>query len=257
MAGGAAWTQQGCHQSVAAGIRYRSTRGARTDPVAAAVVAQRRYTASGSAPPLAGASARQVVAAGLLTNLVSALFVAFLGITQRFTVPDTGIQIQDRAAFVAKCGSRGKIHERCCQGLIASWAGHRRTVEGDTLLQIPRPTASRASSGQLQRANGTSVWVGSSQARALTSVTTAAPNTRGRPLRGRSRRPDRPCWQNRVRHLRTVSTTIRSSRAMPASPPESTKTSLRQRLQARAPDLRKPVSRVSADVGVLFARSAA
>ena len=35
-------------------------------PVAAPVVAQRRYTASGSAPPLAGASARQVVAAGLL-----------------------------------------------------------------------------------------------------------------------------------------------------------------------------------------------
>jgi hypothetical protein len=47
-------------------------------PAAAAVVAQRRYTASGSAPPLAGASARQVVAAGLLTNLVSALFVAVL-----------------------------------------------------------------------------------------------------------------------------------------------------------------------------------
>jgi hypothetical protein len=48
-------------------------------PVAAAVVAERRYTASGSPPPLAGARARQVVAAGLLTNLVGALFVTALG----------------------------------------------------------------------------------------------------------------------------------------------------------------------------------
>lgn len=48
-------------------------------PVAAAVVAERRYSASGSPPPLACARARQVVAAGLLTNLVGALFVTALG----------------------------------------------------------------------------------------------------------------------------------------------------------------------------------
>jgi hypothetical protein len=48
-------------------------------PVAAAVVAERRYTASASPPPVAGARARQVFAAGLLTNLVGALFVTVLG----------------------------------------------------------------------------------------------------------------------------------------------------------------------------------
>jgi hypothetical protein len=48
-------------------------------PVAAAVVAERRYAASGSPPRPAGARARQIVAAGLLTNLVGALFVTVLG----------------------------------------------------------------------------------------------------------------------------------------------------------------------------------
>jgi hypothetical protein len=48
-------------------------------PVAAAVAADRRYAASGSPPRPAGGRARQVVAAGLLTNLVGALFVTVLG----------------------------------------------------------------------------------------------------------------------------------------------------------------------------------
>jgi hypothetical protein len=48
-------------------------------PVTAGLVAQRRYTASGSAAPPASAVARQVLAAGLLTNLVGALLVATLG----------------------------------------------------------------------------------------------------------------------------------------------------------------------------------
>jgi hypothetical protein len=47
-------------------------------PVAAGFVAQWRHTASGSAAPPASV-ARQVVAAGLLTNLVGALLVAALG----------------------------------------------------------------------------------------------------------------------------------------------------------------------------------
>ena len=50
-----------------------------TAPVAAAVAADRRYTASSASPPLAGARVRQVVVAGLLTNLVGALFVTVLG----------------------------------------------------------------------------------------------------------------------------------------------------------------------------------
>ena len=48
-------------------------------PVTAAIVADRRYTASGSTPPPAGDRARQVMAAGLLTSLVGALLVAVLG----------------------------------------------------------------------------------------------------------------------------------------------------------------------------------
>jgi hypothetical protein len=31
-------------------------------------------------------------------------------------------------------GSRGKIHERCCQGLIASWASQRPIVDADAVL---------------------------------------------------------------------------------------------------------------------------
>ena len=48
-------------------------------PVTAAVVADRRYTAPGSALPPAGARFRQMMAAGLLTSLVGALCVTVLG----------------------------------------------------------------------------------------------------------------------------------------------------------------------------------
>ena len=52
-------------------------------PVAAALIAVRRYTASSDSPPTGGAKARQIVAAGLLTNLIGALFfsVAATGTT--------------------------------------------------------------------------------------------------------------------------------------------------------------------------------
>jgi hypothetical protein len=48
-------------------------------PAAAGVIADRRYAASGSSVPPAGARARQVVAAGVLTNLVGALFATVSG----------------------------------------------------------------------------------------------------------------------------------------------------------------------------------
>jgi hypothetical protein len=120
------------------------------------------------------------------------------------------------AALTAKYGSRGKIHDRCCQGLIASAASQRRTVDADTRSQIPRPMTSRASSGQLHRASAAPARAGSSQARALTSATTAAGKTRGLPLRGRSARPGRPSRQNRLRHLRTVSSVTANLRAVTA-----------------------------------------
>jgi hypothetical protein len=48
-------------------------------PGAAAVVADRCYTGSSSSPPPAGGRIRQMMAAGLLTSLVGALFVRVLG----------------------------------------------------------------------------------------------------------------------------------------------------------------------------------
>jgi len=48
-------------------------------PVAAAVIADRRCTASCGAPPPVGARVRQMMAAGLLTSLVGALVVTVLG----------------------------------------------------------------------------------------------------------------------------------------------------------------------------------
>ena len=54
----------------------------------------------------------------------------------------------------AKYGSRGKIHDRCCHGLIASLASQRRTVDAETEARLPAAAACRASSGQVQRASG-------------------------------------------------------------------------------------------------------
>jgi len=48
-------------------------------PATAAVIADRRCTASGDTPPPVGVRVRQMMAAGLLTSLVGALFVAVLG----------------------------------------------------------------------------------------------------------------------------------------------------------------------------------
>ncbi len=48
-------------------------------PVTAAVIADQRYTPSGSSPPPAGARVRQMMAAGLLTSLTGALLVTVLG----------------------------------------------------------------------------------------------------------------------------------------------------------------------------------
>jgi hypothetical protein len=121
-----------------------------------------------------------------------------------------------RAALTAKSGSRGKIQDRCCHGLSASSANQRRIVEADTCSVMPRCTASRANSGQDHRDSGVPVSAGSAHARALTSATTTGANRRGRPLRGRSVRPSTPCWQNRRRHLRTVSRPTPNLRAIAA-----------------------------------------
>ena len=54
----------------------------------------------------------------------------------------------------AKSGSRGKIQDRCCQGLIASAASQRRTVAAEIVSAIPRVIASVANSVLDHRDNG-------------------------------------------------------------------------------------------------------
>ena len=95
-----------------------------------------------------------------------------------------------REALRAKCGSRGKIHDRCCQGLMASSASQRRTVDAEGAGAIPLAAAWRGSSGQVQRATGVPLAAGISHARALTSATARAGNARGLP--DAAHRPPRP-----------------------------------------------------------------
>src|SRR5713101_4235740 len=86
-----------------------------------------------------------------------------------------------RPALAAKAGSRGKIQERTRHGLIASADSHRQMVVPETDATMPCCTAARARSGQCQRASGTPVVAGSSQARALTATTTSGGKRRGPP----------------------------------------------------------------------------
>jgi hypothetical protein len=69
-------------------------------------------------------------------------------------------------------GSRGKIHERYCHGLIASSESQRQTVTPEICSQIPRETTSAASSVEDQRASGTWLSAGRSHARRITSART-------------------------------------------------------------------------------------
>jgi hypothetical protein len=90
--------------------------------------------------------------------------------------------------------------------LIASARSQRRTVDDEMPSTRPSLTAWAASSPELHLDNGTSRRFGGSQASALTPATTAEPNVRGRPDRGRSFSPASPSWQNRLRHLAATST---------------------------------------------------
>jgi hypothetical protein len=77
---------------------------------------------------------------------------------------------------------------------MASSSTQRRTVAVDTAASRPLVMTSVRSSARLQRPIGMPQVAGSSHAIALTSATTAAANTRGRPGRGRSRKPAYPCF---------------------------------------------------------------
>src|SRR3954447_9983929 len=76
-----------------------------------------------------------------------------------------------RAALTAKSGSRIEIHDRCCHGLRASAASHRRTEDAEALTWQRMPS-SRTISGQLHRDSGTPCSAGSAHANATTSART-------------------------------------------------------------------------------------
>jgi len=73
--------------------------------------------------------------------------------------------------LAAKFGSVMKIQDWYCQGLIASSASQRRTVEVDTDAAIPSATTCVARSGQLHLDKGTPLASGGWQASALTAAT--------------------------------------------------------------------------------------
>ena len=73
-----------------------------------------------------------------------------------------------RLAFVAKCGSRGKIQQRCCQGRMASWFSQRHTVLSLMVATKPDRRTSPATSAVLHRERGRACFLGDSQTKALT-----------------------------------------------------------------------------------------
>jgi len=75
-----------------------------------------------------------------------------------------------------KWGSFGKIHERCCQGLIASRESQRPIVEADA-SETPRSTTNRCSSDLLKHDSGTPWALGNSHAIAFTSATSSGGKT--------------------------------------------------------------------------------
>lgn len=65
-----------------------------------------------------------------------------------------------RAALGRKSGSRMKIQDWYCQGLIASRRSQRRTVDAEIVSVMPRAVCSAAGSGHDQRDSGVPVSVG-------------------------------------------------------------------------------------------------
>src|SRR5439155_11641493 len=73
----------------------------------------------------------------------------------------------------SKWGSRGKIQERKVQGRMASWSSHRQTVDPEIEATMPWRITSFWMSGTNSREAGSSRVLGSSQATALTAITTS------------------------------------------------------------------------------------
>jgi hypothetical protein len=87
---------------------------------------------------------------------------------------------------------RGKLQERCRHGRIASSSSQRHRVETDTRSIRPVVSTSSRSSARLQRPSGTPLVAGSSQAIALTSMTTAEGSAVTGPAAGDPSTPNGP-----------------------------------------------------------------
>jgi hypothetical protein len=127
-----------------------------------------------------------------------------LALAQPGTLEASRVQVEDPGGLGGEAGVAGEDPGAVLPRLDGILGSQRRTVAVDTSATRPLASSSSRSSARLQRPSGTPRVAGSSQAIALTSATTAAANTRGRPERGRSRKPAYPWVQNRLRHLRTV-----------------------------------------------------
>ena len=157
-----------------------------------------------------------------------------LVLAERFAFPFALVEVQDAGGLEGEVRVAGEDPRPVLpgfQGIVGEPAAHGGRREAGVM---PLAAAWRASSGQVQRANGVPLAAGSSQARAFTSATTRAGNMRGRPGRGASASPSRPCSQYRRRHLRAVSSQIPSRPAIAefAVPPAASST-IRARITSR------------------------
>jgi len=98
----------------------------------------------------------------------------------------SGLPCQERAyrsrirpALAWKCGSRGKIQQRCCHGRIASSCNHRQTVLSLMRATSPDCCAYRATSATLNRDSGKPSVAGNSQASALISTVSSGGKSPG------------------------------------------------------------------------------
>src|SRR6185437_8735461 len=151
-----------------------------------------------------------------------------------------------------------KIHDRYCQGLIASSDSHRRTVAGESDAAIPSSTAWRASSGHDHRDSGRPLSAGGVQAIALTWATCTSVNSGGRPDRFASASDAIPgAVHQRWRHLRTVSSLICSRGAIcvlacPAAAARTIAARITSRCSVRAARVSRVSSRRCEPVNVIW-----
>jgi hypothetical protein len=86
------------------------------------------------------------------------------------------VEVQRAGRLDRKSGSRGKIHDLVCHGLIASSCSQRQIVCAEASL-TPRSITSRCSSTREKRAGGRPCDSGNSHAIALTSATCSGGKT--------------------------------------------------------------------------------